>query len=66
LQQLLSEVEPQVVVGQVQEELPDFMEVRALLIDMLGFIERKAPEKEVRDAAEVLGARFRNQRALGQ
>ena len=66
LQQLVSEVEPQVVIGQVQEELPDFIEVRPLLIDMLGFIERKAPEKEVRDAAEILGGRMKNLRVFGQ
>lgn len=66
LQQLLAETEPQVVIGQLQAELPDFMEVRPLLIDMLGFIEKMAPEDEVRQAAEVLGARLRNLRALGQ
>lgn len=66
LQQLLAEVEPQVVVGQLQEELPDFMEVRPILIDLLAFVERKAPEESVRNAAEILGARLRNQRALGQ
>lgn len=66
LQQLLAEVEPQVVVGQFQEELPDFMEVRLILIDLLAFVERKAPEESVRNAAEILGARLRNQRALGQ
>ena len=66
LQQLLAETEPQVVIGQLQAELPDFMEVRPLLIDMLKFIEKMAPEDEVRQAAEVLGARLRNLRALGQ
>ncbi|MEW8637581.1 MAG: hypothetical protein AB2544_06180 [Candidatus Thiodiazotropha endolucinida] len=66
LQQLLAETEPQVVIGQLQAELPDFMEVRPLLIDMLGFMEKMAPEDEVRQAAEVLGARLRNLRALGQ
>ena len=66
LQQLLAETEPQVVIGQLQAELPDFMEVRPLLIDMLGFMEKMAPEDEVRQAAEVLGARLRNLRALSQ
>lgn len=66
LQQLLAEVEPQAVIQQFQQDLPDFMEVRPLLIDMLGFIERKAPEAMVREAAEVLGARLKNLRALGQ
>ena len=66
LQQLLGEIEPQTVISQLQAEMPDFMEVRPLLIDMLVFIERKAPEPEVRSVAEVLGARLRNLRALGQ
>ncbi|CTQ34421.1 RNA polymerase-associated protein RapA [Jannaschia rubra] len=66
LQQLLAETEPAVVVGQIQEDLPDFLEIRPLLIDMLSFIERKAPEQEVRDAAEVLGGRLKNLRAFSQ
>ncbi|MGP6089790.1 anti-phage-associated DUF1156 domain-containing protein [Antarctobacter jejuensis] len=66
LQQLLAETEPAVVVGQIQEDLPDFLEIRPLLIDMLSFIERKAPEQEVRDAAEVLGGRLKNLRAFNQ
>ena len=66
LQQLLAEVEPQAVVQQFQQDLPDFMEVRPLLIDMLRFMERKAPEAPVREVAEVLGARLKNLRALGQ
>ncbi len=66
LQQLIAETEPQVIISQLQADLPDFMEIRPLLIDMLGFIERKAPEKQTRESAEVLGARLRNMRALGQ
>ncbi len=66
LQQLLAEVEPSVVVSQIQEDLPDFLEVRPLLIDMLSFIERRAPEQEVRDAAEILGGRIKNLRAFNQ
>jgi len=66
LQQILNEKEPQTVISQLQADLPDFMEVRPILIDMLTFIEKKAPEKATRDAAEVLGARLKNMRALGQ
>ncbi|MBY6226420.1 anti-phage-associated DUF1156 domain-containing protein [Ferrimonas balearica] len=65
LQQLLAETDPQAVISQLQADLPDFMEIRALLIDVLVFIENKAPEQETRDAAEVLRARLRNMRALG-
>ena len=66
LQQLLSETEPAVVVAQIQEDLPDFLEIRPLLIDMLSFIEQKAPEEEVWSTAEVLGGRFKNLRAFNQ
>lgn len=65
LRQILEEVEPQTVVEQIQVDLPDFLEVRAILIDVMDFFERKAPEKVVRDAAEVLGARLKNIRAIG-
>ena len=65
LQQLLAETEPQVVISQLQADLPDFMEIRTVLIDVLQFVENKAPEKETRDIAELFGARLRNMRALG-
>ena len=54
--------EPQVIVDQMRSEMADFLEVRSLLVDVLTFIERKSPEPEVRNAAEVLGARLKNLR----
>lgn len=60
--QVLAETEPQAIVSQLQAEMADFLEVRSLLVDLLAFIERKAPEPEVRTAAEVLGARLKNLR----
>ena len=62
LQQLLKDTEAQVIVEQLRAEMADFLEVRSLLVDMLTFIERKAPESEVRSAAETLGARLKNLR----
>lgn len=62
LQQLLKDTEAQVIVEQLRAEMADFLEVRSLLVDMLAFIERKAPESEVRSVAEVLGARLKNLR----
>ena len=62
LQQLLKDTEAQVIVEQLRAEMADFLEIRSLLVDMLAFIERKAPESEVRSAAEVLGARLKNLR----
>jgi len=62
LQQMLADTEPQAIISQMQADLPDFLDLRPVLIDLLGFIERKAPEPDVRTAADVLGARVRNQR----
>jgi putative DNA methylase len=62
LQQLRADLEPQTIISQLQAEMPDFLEARPLLMDLLAFVERKAPEPEVRTTAEVLGARLRNQR----
>jgi hypothetical protein len=42
--------------------MADFLEARPVLVDLLAFVERKAPQAEVRSAAEVLGARLKNQR----
>ena len=50
----------------LQEELPDFLDIRSLLIDLVTFIGAKAPEPEVRDSAEVLGGRLKNLRVFGQ
>lgn len=65
LQQLFAEVEPQSVVKQLQVDLPDFIESRQIMIDILKFIENKAPDRKTREAAETLSARLRNMRALG-
>lgn len=62
VQQVLAETEPQAIVSQLQAEMADFLEARPLLVDLLAFIERKAPEEEVRTGAEVLGARLKNLR----
>ncbi len=65
LQQMLAETEPQTIISQLQAEMADFREARPILIDLLAFIERKAPEPEVHTAAEVLGARLKNLRFGG-
>lgn len=62
LQQLLKDTELQVIVDQLRSEMVDFLEARALLVDMLVFIERKSLEPEARNAADVLGSRLRNLR----
>lgn len=62
LQQLTRDTEPQVIVDQMRTEMVDFLEMRLLLVDVLAFIERKSSELDVRNAAEVLGARLKNLR----
>ena len=62
VQQVLAETDTQAIVSQLQAEMADFLEVRSLLVDLLAFIERKAPEEQVRAGAEVLGARLKNLR----
>ncbi|TAL91804.1 MAG: DUF1156 domain-containing protein [Candidimonas sp.] len=62
LQQLHKDTEPQVIVEQMRNEMPDFLEARSVLVDMLAFIEQKSHESETRSAAEVLGARLKNLR----
>jgi adenine-specific DNA methylase len=62
LQQLTRDTEPQVIVEQMRTEMADFLETRALLVDVLAFVERKSSEPEVRSAAEVLSARLKNLR----
>lgn len=66
LQQIINEKDPQIIIGQLQGDLPDFIEIRPILLDILTFIENKAPEKATRESAEVLGARLKNMRAFGQ
>ena len=62
MRQLLGGAEPGAVAAQLQNEMPDFLTARAQLAEMLSFVERRAAEKEVRDCAEILGARLRNMR----
>ncbi|WP_177428298.1 hypothetical protein, partial [Candidatus Venteria ishoeyi] len=64
LQQLLAETEAQTIVKQLQEDMLDFIKIRPLLIDLLCFIENNVPEKEISEAAEVLGNRLKNLRVF--
>ena len=66
IQQILKEVELKIVVQQLMEEIPEFLDVRPKLIDMARFLATKARDAAVRNAAEVLADRMQNQRALGQ
>jgi len=62
IQQLLADVEPQSVVKTLMEDLPDYLEVRPKLIDLVRFLENKSRNEAVRSAAEVLVSRMQTQR----
>lgn len=62
MQQLLQDKEPQTVIDFLHSDVPNFLEARPLLIDMTAFIAAKTRVPKVRDAAEILVARMRNQR----
>ncbi len=62
LQQLLQDKEPQVVVDYLNTDVTNFLEARPLLIDMVGFIAAKTKIGKIKDVAEILSARLRNQR----
>ena len=62
IQQLLTHVEPQSVVKTLMEDLPDYLEVRPKLIDLVRFLENKSRNEDVRSAAEVLVSRMQTQR----
>ncbi len=62
IQQLLTEIEPQSVVKTLMEDLPDYLEVRPKLIDLVRFLENKSRNEAVRSAADVLASRMQTQR----
>lgn len=62
IQQLLTDVEPQSVVKTLMEDLPDYLEVRPKLIDLVHFLENKSRNEAVCSAAEVLVSRMQTQR----
>lgn len=62
LQQLLQDKEPQTVIDYLHSDIANFLEARPLLIDITQFIATKTRDNKVRDVAEILVARMRNQR----
>ena len=62
LQQLLQDKEPQTVMDYLHSDVTNFLEARPLLIDITDFIAAKTRVPKVRNAAEILSARLRNQR----
>ncbi|MFZ1536027.1 MAG: hypothetical protein WAT23_01370 [Chromatiaceae bacterium] len=62
LQEFLADREPEVVMANLRDAVPDYLHRRPLLIDLAGFIVAKARGPEIRRAAEAIASRLRNQR----
>ncbi len=62
LQEFLADREPEVVMANLRDAVPDYLHRRPLLIDMAAFIAAKAPGPEIRRAAEAIASRIKHQR----
>ncbi len=62
IQEFLADKEPEVVMANLRDAVPDYLHRRPLLIDMAAFIAAKARGPEIRRAAEAIASRLRNQR----
>ncbi len=62
LQEFLADREPEVVMANLRDAVPDYLHRRPLLIDLAAFIAAKARGPETRRAAEAIASRLRNQR----
>jgi putative DNA methylase len=58
----LTDKEPEVVMTNLRDAVPDYLGLRPKLIDMADFIAAKARQPETRRAAEAITGRLRNQR----
>lgn len=61
IQQLLADVDIKVVINQLIDELPDFLEKKGMMEDLARFLAVKATNEDVRHWAEVLGDRIHNE-----
>ena len=62
VQEFLADKDPEVVMANLRDAIPDYLHRRPLLIDMTAFIAAKARGPEIRRAAEAIASRMRNQR----
>jgi putative DNA methylase len=62
IQEFLADKEPEVVMANLRDAVPDYLHRRPLLIDMAAFIAAKARGSEIRRAAEAIASRLKNQR----
>jgi putative DNA methylase len=62
IQEFLADKDPEVVMANLRDAIPDYLHRRPLLIDMTAFIAAKSRGPEIRRAAEAIASRMRNQR----
>jgi putative DNA methylase len=62
IQEFLADKDPEVVMANLRDAIPDYLHRRPLLIDMTAFMAAKARGPEIRRAAEAIASRMRNQR----
>ncbi|MGB4336477.1 MAG: anti-phage-associated DUF1156 domain-containing protein [Chromatiaceae bacterium] len=62
LQEFLADREPEVVMANLRDAVPDYLHRRPLLIDLAAFIAAKARGPETRRAAEAIASRIKHQR----
>ncbi|EIC21654.1 anti-phage-associated DUF1156 domain-containing protein [Thiorhodovibrio frisius] len=62
IQEFLADKEPDVVMANLRDAVPDYLSLRPKLVDMAAFIAAKARQPETRRAAEAIASRMRNQR----
>ncbi len=62
LQEFLADKEPELVMANLRDAVPDYLHRRPLLIDLADFIAAKARGPETRRAAEAIASRIKHQR----
>ncbi|MFB1488424.1 MULTISPECIES: anti-phage-associated DUF1156 domain-containing protein [unclassified Thiocapsa] len=62
VQEFLADKDPEVVMANLRDAIPDYLHRRPLLVDMTAFIAAKARGPEIRRAAEAIASRMRHQR----
>jgi putative DNA methylase len=62
IQEFLAEKEPEMVMANLRDAVPDYLHRRPVLMDMVAFVAAKVRAVEVRRAAEAIASRIRHQR----
>jgi putative DNA methylase len=62
IQEFLADKEPEVVMANLRDALPDYLGQRDKLVDIALFLAAKTRQPEVRRVAEAIAGRMRNQR----